>query len=589
MNSKTRATTAFFILASIVVAFLIGRCGHRPAPEVTDNVVDVQSSEPLTYTCSMHPAVRTPDKDAKCPICFMDLIPVDPSSEGLAETAIMLEEAAVKRAEIDTTMAVRRNPVKTIHLVGEVVADETRTATITAWFPGRIEELMVDFTGAAVTAGQPVAKLYSPELLAAQGELQQAARSVERISGDSIVARTAHATLQSTRRKMSRWGLTDTQIDALQSGSHPSDVITITAPIDGIVVERLVDSGEYVTVGQPLLRIDDLDEIWVQLAAHESELPLLQLGQQVDLTTDAMPGEHFEGTIDFIDPVLNPRMRTANVRVTLSNAEGNFRPGMFTQGHISVALGDMDEPPIVVPASAVLLTGRRAVVYVQVPGEKPTFEGRAVLLGARSDEGYIVLEGIEAGESVVTSGAFKIDSELQIKAKPSMMSMEADTTEMRIDVPEAFVQSLNPLFGAYFAAQETLAADNFDEFKFAAGDIAFAVELAESEPLRGKAREAWSTYSHAILKSAAAAAASADILQARKHFEGMSKAALQLEYAFGHSSGQSFEMYCPMALDFKGAAWLQRGDQLANPYFGAEMLRCGTTEAVFEATKESGK
>ena len=589
MNSKARATTAFFFVAAILVAFLVGRCGHRPPPAEGDTAAAAERAVPLTYTCSMHPAVRTPDKDAKCPICFMDLIPVDPSSEGLSETAILLEEAAVKRAEIDTTMAVRRNPVKTINLVGTIETDETQTATITAWFPGRIEALMVDFTGASVTAGQDLAKIYSPELLEAQGELQQAARSAERISGDSIVARTAQSTLESARRKLSRWGLSEAQIDELQTSESPTDVITITSPTDGIVMKRLVNTGDYVKVGQPLMTIDDLNRVWVQLAAHESEIPFLQVGQNVELSTDALPGKRFAGTIDFIDPVLDPRMRTADVRVTLANVDGRFRPGMFTQGHVSVALGDMDAPPIVVPASAVLLTGRRAVVYVQVPGEKPTFEGREVLLGPRSDEGYIVLEGIEGGESVVTAGAFKIDSELQIKAKPSMMSLESNTTDMRIEVPDAFIESLTPLFGAYFQAQEALAADNFQDFQYAAGDIAFAVELAESAPLRGKARDAWSTYSHALLKSAAAAAASPDITGARKHFEGMSKAAIQLEYAFGHTGGRSFEMYCPMAFDFKGAAWLQNNDLLANPYFGSEMLRCGTTEAVFESAEGASK
>ncbi len=588
MTHKTWPAVAFFFLAAIAIAFLAGRCGHRPPEEPAAEVV-IEGATPLTYTCSMHPAVRTPDKDAKCPICFMDLIPIDPSSEGLSETAILLETAAVKRAEIDTTMAIRRNPVKTVNLVGTIEADETRAATITAWFPGRIEELMVDFTGATVTEGQPVAKLYSPELLAAQGELQQAARSAARVSGDSIVAQTARATLDSARRKMARWGLTEAQIDDLQIAESPSDVITITSPIDGIVVERLVDSGEYVHVGQPLLQIDDLDEVWAQLAAHESELPLLSVGQSVELTTDALPGDQFGGTIDFIDPVLNPRMRTANVRVSLDNSNGLFRPGMFTQGRVSVAIGDMAKPPIVIPASAILITGRRAVVYVQIPGEKPTFEGREVQLGPRSDEGYIVLEGIDAGESVVTAGAFKIDSELQIKAKPSMMSLENNSTEMRIAVPEAFIESLNPLFGAYFQAQEALAADQFVNFRDAAGDVDFAIELAEAAPLRGKARDAWNTYSHAMAKSASEAASATDIATARVLFEDMSKAILQLEYAFGHGSGQSFEMYCPMAFDFKGAAWLQRKDLLANPYFGAEMLRCGTTEAIFEPNRGDSK
>jgi Cu(I)/Ag(I) efflux system membrane fusion protein len=302
------------------------------------------------------------------------------------------------------------------------------------------------------------------------------------------------------------------------------------------------------------------------------------------LRTDAMPGGQFEGTINFIDPVLDPRTRTANVRLAIDNTQGNFRPGMFMQGQVETLIGDPNHPPIVIPTSAVLLTGRRAVVYVQIPGEKPTFEGREVVLGPRTDVGYVVLEGIDAGELVVTDGAFKIDSELQIKAKPSMMSRRDSTADMRLDVPSAFVDSLTPLYGAYFGSQRALAEGNFESFVNLAGDVAFAVELADSTGLQGKGRDAWNRFSHALAKASAKAAAASEIAEARVHFEDMSKAAIQMEYAFGHRGGLSYEMFCPMAFDFKGAAWLQRDELLANPYFGDEMLRCGTTESVFEPT-----
>ena len=163
----------------------------------------------------------------------------------------------------------------------------------------------------------------------------------------------------------------------------------------------------------------DLEKVWVLLAAHASDLPFLSVNQSVELETDTQPGQRFLSTIEFIDRVINPKTRTASIRLTVDNQHGAFLPGAYVRGRVIGVLDDSD-PPLLVPRTSVLLTGRRAVVFVQIPAEQPTFEARVVILGERGDDMYVVKEGLEEGELVVVQGAFKIDSELQIQAKPSI-------------------------------------------------------------------------------------------------------------------------------------------------------------------------
>jgi len=196
-----------------------------------------------------------------------------------------------------------------------------------------------------------------------------------------------------------------------------------------VVVHKQAMEGRYVQTGAPLYTVADLSRVWLTIDAYEADLPWLRLGQTVDFTVAALPGRTFSGRIIFIDPVLNLRTRTAEVRVEVPNRDGDLKPGLYADAVVSATLDSKGLPagagaePLVIPATAPLITGKRAVVYVRKPGtDKPTFEGREVVLGPRADDVYIVLSGLSEGEDVVTNGAFKIDSALQIQAKPSMMS-----------------------------------------------------------------------------------------------------------------------------------------------------------------------
>jgi len=391
------------------------------------------------WTCSMHPQIKLPNP-GKCPICSMDLIPLetqDSGSDSDEAPTLTMSKSAFALAEIETT-PVRRGKVSyEVRMVGRIDFDETRVKTITAWVPGRLDRLYVDFTGVRIKRGDPLVSIYSPELVSTQEELLQALRTQKELSESkvSLLKDTADQTVSSAREKLRLLGLTDKQIAAVEKNGKAEDHVIIYAPIDGVVIKKRAVEGDYVKTGQVVYEVADLTRLWVKMDAYESDLPWLHLRQEVTFTAAAYPGKSFSGRISFIDPVLNARTRTAAVRVEMDNPKESLKPGVFVHGLAYSAIDTQPGHekmkmksnllPLLIPSSAPLITGKRAVVYVRIPDEgQPRFEGREVVLGPRAGNQYIVDSGLEEGELVVTHGAFKIDSAMQIQAKPSMMSPE---------------------------------------------------------------------------------------------------------------------------------------------------------------------
>jgi Cu(I)/Ag(I) efflux system membrane fusion protein len=466
------------VLIAFVLGFLIR--GWRASSQLSTEHIHAAQDKEQIWTCSMHPQIRQ-SKPGKCPICFMDLVPADTSGEsGLRE--ISFSEDALKLMEIQTSPVERKFVEAQIRMVGKADFDETRLKHITAWVPGRIDRLYVDFTGTQVIKGDHMVYLYSPQLISAQAEFLQAVKSVQNLKPGSseLIKRSIRATLEAASEKLRLLGLTEKQIETIEETGQPADYITIYAPIGGIVIDKHVTEGTYVQTGTKIYTIADLSQLWVQLDAYESDMMWIRYGQEVQFTTQAIPGELFKGRISFISPTVNPRTRTIKVRLNVSNPEEKLKPEMFVRAvvrskiasgakvmnadmagkwicpmHPSVikdsagicdicqmdlvtteSLGFLkadlpDQAPLVVPATAVLITGKRAVVYVRKPNtEKPTFEGREVVLGPRAGDYYLVRAGLSEGEIVVTKGNFKIDSALQIQAKPSMMNPEVQKAPM---------------------------------------------------------------------------------------------------------------------------------------------------------------
>ncbi len=461
--------TAIIIVVALSVGAAAGFTAGLLAGAVTPGGASAGVDGPAEHwTCSMHPDVDLPGP-GKCPICFMDLIPVpDGGGEQVAISA-----AARELARIETAPVLRKVVEAEVRMAGKIDFDETRRERITAYFPGRLERLYVDYTGMSIRKGDHLAEIYSPELLAAQEELLATRDAVRRLSGGGTpaVRASAKATLFAAREKLRLWGLSAAQVASIENSKKPSDRQTLHASAGGVVVTKHVDVGSYVKTGDVLYVIADLSKVWLKLKAYESDLPHLRYGQAVTFTVEAAPGEVFAGTVTFIAPVVDTKTRTIAIRVVADNSSARLKPGMFVRATvrsrmaasgavidpslankwicpmhpevIKDAAGKCDvcemalvrpadmglevateaEPPLVIPSSAPLVTGERAIVYVEVPGsDKPTYEARQVVLGPRAGDWYTVRSGLKEGERVVTKGAVRLDGDLQIRRGTSMMS-----------------------------------------------------------------------------------------------------------------------------------------------------------------------
>ncbi|MDD2799535.1 MAG: efflux RND transporter periplasmic adaptor subunit [Bacteroidales bacterium] len=363
------------------------------------------------WTCAMHPQIRE-NKPGLCPICAMELIPLRSSDGEVDPYAVQMTEAGIKLAEVETTVITKGNAQKTIHLYGKIAADERRIKTQSAHYGGRVEELLVGFVGETVIKGQVIARIYSPSLIAAQEELLQAKH-----------LNPAQPTLvQAAREKLLQWKLTNRQIAAVEQSGKVQSVFDVTANVSGVVIAKRVNQGDYVQQGVSLYEVADLSSVWVLFDAYESDLPWIKKGSAVSFSLESLPGQRFSGTVSFVDPVINPSTRVAQVRVEVANKGNQLKPDMFVNGVVSSALPKYNNG-IVIPQSAVLWTGERSVVYVKTKGAKmPEFRMREIVLGPALSNSYVVLEGLHEGDEIVTNGTFSVDASAQLDGKPSMMS-----------------------------------------------------------------------------------------------------------------------------------------------------------------------
>ncbi|MFH1312356.1 MAG: efflux RND transporter periplasmic adaptor subunit [Candidatus Eisenbacteria bacterium] len=575
-----------------------------------DHAMD-QAGQAEIWTCSMHPQIRQP-KPGKCPLCGMDLVPVTEAGAGDAGAReLRLSPAAMKLAEIQTAAVERRVVAAEVRMAGKVDYDETRVSYITAWVPGRLNQMYIDYTGVAVEQGAPMVSIYSPELVVAQEELIQSVRAMENLQTSEVesLKRTARETLHAVREKLRLLGLTPDQISEIETRGTVSDEIVIGAPAGGVVVDKAAVEGQYVTTGTLIYTIADLTRVWVKLDAYESDLPWLRSGQDVEFTAEALPGETFNGEVAFIDPVLDPKTRTAKVRVNVENPGGRLKPAMFVRGVVSADVAPVGraQAPLVIPASAPLITGKRAVVYLET--EPGLYTGMEIVLGPRAGNFYVVEEGLEEGQRVVTNGNFKIDSAIQILAKPSMMNPEGGGplpghqhggagssgsvaagyhAEARFIVPAEFADQIARVYDSYLEIHHGLSRDSLENAKAAAKHLEARVGSVDMTLLGGAAHNAWMDYLGGLKAHAGMVRSAEDITAARSGFAPLSETMYAALKSFGAGgSTPVYRFHCSMAFGGSGANWLQSTREVENPYWGAAMFSCGEmTESVAAGSED---
>ncbi|TRX49664.1 efflux RND transporter periplasmic adaptor subunit [Fulvivirga sp. M361] len=540
-----------------------------------------------TWTCSMHPQIRS-NEPGDCPICGMDLIPVDQDEHEVNAMAVSMSPTAMQLANVTTEIVGKMTPVKSLRLNGKVQEDERLVYSQSSHIPGRIEKLMVNFTGEYITKGKPIAYIYSPDLVTAQEELFEAVK----------IRESQPALYQAARGKLKNWKLTDEQIDNIISSGKPIDQFPINADISGYVTEKKVNLGDYIKRGQSIYEIANLSKVWVLFDLYESDMTWVKKGDQITFSVASLPGEEFEGKIDFIDPVINPKTRVAKARLEVANRDFKLKPEMFVSGTLKAQLPAQSDA-VIIPKTAVMWTGKRSVVYVkETTGKGISFQMREVKLGAVLGESYLIEEGLEPGEEIAVNGTFSIDAAAQLAGKPSMMNPDGgpamtghnhggsvstspqtnqshEKSIKQVTISGEAKKTLQPLFTDYLKIKDALVNDNLEGAQKAAALFQKSLDKINMSLFKGDAHQVWMDYSSQAKQAVQHVVHFQDIKEMREAFQPLSIAMIGLAKAFDPIDEAMYVQHCPMADSNNGADWLSLSDEIKNPYFGASMLTCG--------------
>ncbi len=437
------------------------------------------------YICPMMctPAQKEP---GRCPVCAMELVKSSSSGKG-PSLEVTLEPAARRLAHIATAPATLAPVTRQVRVVGRLDYDEGSLKTIAAYVDGRLEKLSVDYTGAVVEKGEPLAVVYSPRLYSAQVEFLLAKRAVDRLAPAARnMTRQANFNLfENARQRLIELGMTPQQIQSLEVEGQADSRLLLFAPMSGTVIQKLAVEGQYVKEGQSIYQLADLSSLWLLLELFPEDAAALRYGLPVDAEVQSLPGKHFSGRVVFVDPCVNPKTRTVSVRVVLPNDQGLLRVGDYARATIRIPLaedgspvehcydpelvgkwigpkhphviedhpgacricgaalvaaselGFTDDPSVqpqavLVPRSAILHVGEHSVAYVEK--DAGVFELRRLTTGPITADGVVVLEGITAGEQVAVQGAFLIDSQMQLAGNPSLLD-PTKAVESSADAP----------------------------------------------------------------------------------------------------------------------------------------------------------
>src|SRR5436189_1049227 len=423
------------LIALVALLFVAASCGKSGGSRKPSNVD--------YYTCTMHPSVKS-QTPGKCPICSMDLVPVmkrggeEAKSQASPQTQDVKSGGEMKdmpgmpgmktggetkgaqtsefivpverQQQIGVTYAkVERKPLRhTIRAVGMVVPDKGRNWQFVSRVDGYVQKLDVTSPGEIVEKDAPLLSIYSPALLTSEREFVELLRMRDQAKSKDA-RETPERLIQSARRRLQLWNVTNEQIAELEKTRNPQQNLTLLSPFRGVVQSVPVEQGKAVGIGNMLVEVADLSVVWVWAEFYENELSMLKVGQKIDITIKSYPGEKFEGTVSLINPFLEEAKRTAKVRIDIPNPDFKLRPAMYVNAELAMDMGE----GLTIPVSAVMPTGTRNVVFINRGEGK--LEPRIVQIGSKYGESYEVQNGLHEGEQVVASANFLIDAESKVQ------------------------------------------------------------------------------------------------------------------------------------------------------------------------------
>lgn len=576
--------TLVIIIATFGIGLLIGwLIFGKSSMDHSNHKQESEQSEQSVWTCSMHPQIKQPDP-GDCPICGMDLIPLESSSDSNDSLVIKMSPSAMKLAQVQTIKVSSGAYSKSINLTGKVQADERLLFSQSAHIPGRIEKLTVNFTGEYVEKGQVVAYMYSPELMTAQEELLQAQK----------IRTTQPELFNAAVKKLENWKLSQAQINQILESKRPFQDFPVLANTSGYVTKKLINVGDYLKQGEPIYNIADLSKVWILFDVYESDLQWINKGSSVKYTVQSMPGKEFTGTVSYIDPIINNSTRVAKARIVVANSQLKFKPEMFVSGTIQSKV-QVEEETVIVPKTAVMWTGTRSVVYVMESMNSGVgFTLREVKLGPSLGDKYVVEEGLKTGEEIAVNGTFSIDAAAQLEGKPSMMNRQNSEAKLskimkQPTLSKGVEQNLNPktkedfkkLLTSYLEIKSALVSDDYSSAMQGLEQMQECIRNISYNKL-DKDLGSFLNDQKVIIESNLGSLASADDLKHfRKAFKPLSNSMINLVKHMDIADETIYVQYCPMADNNQGAEWLSLEDDIRNPYFGASMLTCGEVSAEY--------
>jgi len=596
---KNWKNISFIAVPTLIIGILLGWLffGNSGTPSKDEyqlsTALNAENQQGTIWTCSMHPQIRK-NEPGNCPICGMVLIPLKNDTDEGDPMAVSMSPMAMQLANVSTAVVGKTAPVKSVRLNGKVQADERLIYSQSSHIPGRIERLMINFTGEYVTKGQTIAYVYSPELVTAQEELFEAQK----------IRETQPQLFKSAQDKLKNWKLSERQItQMLQSGNRIQE-FPVQADVSGYVTEKMVNSGDYIGQGQAIYKVANLSRLWVLFDIYESDMPWVKKGSQVIFTVQSLPGESFKGTISYLDPVIDPKTRVARARVSVSNSQLKLKPEMFASGTVEARLTKKSNS-VVVPKTAVMWTGKRSVVYVKSSsGKGVSFIMREVVLGPELGDGYLIEEGLQEGEEIAVNGTFSIDAAAQLAGKPSMMNPEGgpamtghnhggaampetgsvpqNKSVKSLTIIAKAKASLQPLYKTYFNMKDALADDNFTLAQKASEDMRQVLSKVNMSLFTGEAHNGWMKHSSTLQVALQHTAHFKTIAEVRKAFKQVSVGMIAMTQTFKPYDKVLYQLHCPMFDDNKGADWLSLSKDVKNPYYGKSMLSCGEVKAIIK-------
>lgn len=578
------------VLLTLLIGVLIGWLvfGGSSKPNNESHLHKTEEAEQI-WTCSMHPQIRKAE-EGNCPICGMELIPLASDENAvLNPKAISLSATAMKLANVQTEVVHLGEAVKKLNLTGKITLDERAVFSQTSHISGRIERMEVNYTGELVRVGQVIASIYSPELVTAQEELLIAYSTRE----------TQAQLLQASKEKLRNWKLTEGQINQVIESAKPMDEFPILSDLNGVVITKFKNRGDHIEEGEAFYELAQLSRLWVLLDVHESDLAWIKEGDLVNYKVKAFPNKSFQGKIDFIDPVIDPKTRVAKARISFDNSSKELKPQMLVNATIESKLKAV-EKAIIVPKSAVMWTGERSLVYVKQSTAKGiSFIMREVALGNALGDSYLITSGLEVGEEIAVYGTFSIDAAAQLAGKPSMMNPRGEQGKVKhnhggevssidevnssssIEITEKEKLQIKPILESYFKLKDALTVDDFQLSKLELEKLSKAINQVQMSVFKDENHDDWMNLSKKLKTNVEAAKSATQIKGVRDSFIAISKTILQLNELFNPLNYSTYIQHCPMANNDKGADWLSKEEEIRNPYFGSSMLGCGEIKSTF--------